>query len=124
VKSSSTDPSSELSKASQWTRNYRDKNPGAPKGHCINKAQLEAILSQPGCEGVRAYYGLDEADNRKLIFVGIDADEQDIIAEAGFTSALKAASTDSLATNESQATIVTETQPCPPCCSVDNPLNS
>ncbi|TGD82829.1 hypothetical protein [Hymenobacter wooponensis] len=124
MKSPSTDSSSELDKASQWTRNYRAQNPGAPKGHCIKKEQLEAILNQPGCEGIRAYYGLDEEGNRKLIFVGIDADEQDILSATGVTTALRAATTDSLSSQEAQSTVVTETQPCPPCCSLDNPLNS
>jgi hypothetical protein len=124
VKSSSTDPSSELSKASQWTRNYRDKNPGAPKGHCIKKHQLDAILNQPGCEGIRVYYGLDEEGNRKLILVGIDVDENDIITETGITSFLRAAETDGGISEPSSAAIATELPPCPPCCSIENPLNS
>ncbi|TGE08059.1 hypothetical protein [Hymenobacter fodinae] len=124
MKSSSTDPSSELSQASQWTRNYRNQHPDAPKGHCIKKQQLEAILNQPGCEGIRVYYGLDEQGNRKLILVGIDADENDIITETGITSALRAAEVTDGASEPSSTSVVTDLPPCPPCCSIENPLNS
>ena len=123
MKSQPSDASPELTQASQWTRNYRNQNPGAIKGHCVKKAQLDAILAQPGCEGVRMYYGLDDAGNRKLILVGIDADENDIISSAGITSALRAAS-DVETTESSSATITTDVPPCPPCCSIENPLNS
>ncbi|QJX47672.1 hypothetical protein HMJ29_12255 [Hymenobacter taeanensis] len=125
MKSPAADSSSELNKASQWTRNYRNQNPNAPKGHCIKKEQLEAILSQPGCEGIRAYYGLDDDGNRKLVLVGIDANENDILSETGVDTLLRAADTDGAGTESSAATtIATDLPPCPPCCSIENPLNS
>lgn len=125
MKSKTSDASPELTQASQWTRNYRNQNPGAIKGHCVKKAQLDAILAQPGCEGVRMYYGLDDAGNRKLILVGIDADENDIITPTGVTSALRAAQeAESITAEEAQPIVYSGTQPCPPCCSLENPLNS
>jgi hypothetical protein len=124
MKSLSPDSSSELTKASEWTRNHRNQNPDAPKGHCIKKEQLEAILNQPGCEGIRAYYGLDDTGARKLILVGIDAADNDILTDTGITSALRATSPDGATPETSSTSVVTELPPCPPCCSIENPLNS
>jgi hypothetical protein len=122
MKSQPSDASPELTQASEWTRNYRNQNPGAIKGHCIKKEQLSAILGQPGCEGVRMYYGLDDAGNRKLVMVGIDADENDIISTTA-TAALRAAS-DVESPEPASTSIATDLPPCPPCCSVENALNS
>jgi hypothetical protein len=125
MKSTPTDDSSsELTKASEWTRNYRNQNPGAPKGHCVKREQLEALLNQPGCEGIRAYYGLDDAGAPKLILVGIDAAENDILTDTSITSALRATSTDGADSETSSTTVVTDLPVCPPCCSVQNALNS
>ncbi|SNC67281.1 hypothetical protein SAMN06265337_1897 [Hymenobacter gelipurpurascens] len=123
MKSQPSDASPELTQASQWTRNFRNQNPGAPKGHCIKKSQLDAILGQPGCEGIRVYYGLDDAGNRKLVMVGIDADENDIISTTT-TAALRTASSDVESADTASVSVATDFPPCPPCCSIENPLNS
>ena len=123
MKSQPSDASPELTQASQWTRNYRNQNPGAPKGHRINKSQLDAILSQPGCEGIRVYYGLDEDNNRKLVMVGIDADENDIISTST-TAALRTASSDTESADTASVSVATDFPTCPPTCCPENTLNS
>jgi hypothetical protein len=122
MKSQPSDASPELTQASQWTRNYRNQNPGAIKGHSIKKEQLDAILDQPGCEGIRMYYGLDDTSNRKLVMVGIDADQNDIISTT--TAALRTASSDVESPEPASISVATEFPPCPPYCSLENSLNS
>lgn len=65
--------------ASQQTANYRNQNPEAIKGHFIGKDHLLNILNQSGCMGIRVYYGIDNSGNKELIFVGVDADENDLL---------------------------------------------
>lgn len=112
----------DLQQASAWTRNYRTQNPGGIKGHCISAATLNDILSQPTCVGVRAYYGLDDDGAPKLIIVGYDANDNDILTET--TVAVRRAVDEETASLSSSAQIATALPPCPPCCSIDNPLNS
>lgn len=109
-----------LRQASAWTRNYRDQNPGSVNAHCLPAATLESILQQPGCVGVRAYYGLDDSGAPKLILVGYDANDNDLLTG----SVAAARGTVSLASTAPTAVISTEHQPCPPCCSEQNDLNS
>ncbi|MET4106797.1 hypothetical protein [Hymenobacter sp. UYP22] len=115
-----------LQQASDWTRNYRTQNPSGIKGHSLPAATLQAILDQPTCVGVRAYYGLDDTGAPKLVLVGYDADNNDILS--GTTSAARgvadeeAASLSSASTSSAQ--IATDLPPCPPNCSTENPLNS
>ncbi|MBI3234723.1 MAG: hypothetical protein HYZ42_11920, partial [Bacteroidetes bacterium] len=35
-----------LSTAGEWTKNYRDANPGQTKGHFFGKDAIQAILNQ------------------------------------------------------------------------------
>lgn len=69
-----------LTDASNWTATYRaNMGTGDPKGHFIGKDLIEEILAQSGCKGIRVYYGIDDSDEKVLIFVGADADEDDML---------------------------------------------
>lgn len=91
-----------LAQAAEWTKNYRDANPGAIKGHFFGKGAIKEILDQANCVGIRIYYALDDAGTKQLIVVGVMADTNDI--SAGL-----------LAERSIQ---------CPPTCGVANALNS
>lgn len=67
-----------LQDAGLLTKNHRTTNPNDRKGHFMGKDILNAILSQAGCMGIRVYHGLDSAGNRELIFVGADANGNDM----------------------------------------------
>ncbi len=43
----------------------------------FNKAAIMEILNQPECIGIRAYMGMDDGNNAKLIIVGVDRNEND-----------------------------------------------
>jgi len=92
-----------LSEASAWTANYRKTIPvGDTLAHFVGKNQLMKILNQPGCVGVRHYYGIDEFGAEVLIAVGVTSDENDM------TSGI----------------IIERMIACPPRCSTRNTLNS
>ncbi|OUJ73284.1 hypothetical protein [Hymenobacter crusticola] len=65
--------------AGQWTRNYREANPGEIQGHFFGHQMLENILQQKGCIGIRMYYALDEDSNRHLVLVGVDKNRNDML---------------------------------------------
>ncbi len=48
-------------------------------GHFPRQA-IEAILAQPGCVGLRFYYGTNPDGTPTLVLVGIDANEADMTA--------------------------------------------
>jgi hypothetical protein len=93
-----------LPEAAELTANYRAANPpGVVIGHYFGQEAINNILAQPGCVGIRIYYGQTTVGaEKKLVITGVDASENDmytgVLAEHGF--------------------------PCPSVCSVNNPLNS
>ncbi|MBX0292008.1 hypothetical protein K3G63_16270 [Hymenobacter sp. HSC-4F20] len=113
-----------LDQASDWTRRYREQHTDQIKGHHFSRATLEAILAQPECAGIRLYYGRDEHNQRRLILVGTDSNDFDLL---GTATALQAPTSDEPAAASFAAAAPTPVEagtPCPPCCSVTNSLNS
>ena len=68
-----------LRTAKQWTKHYRKKNPGAVKAHFYGCEQLQKLLDEPGCMGIRIYYAIDDDGNKKLVLVGAKSDENNIL---------------------------------------------
>ena len=70
----------ELSTAAQLTQNYREANPnpGTILGCFLGKNILHQLLKQPGCEGIRFYYGLN-GSTPELVAVGANSEENDQI---------------------------------------------
>jgi hypothetical protein len=91
-----------LAEASAWTKNYRDANPGQIKGHALGKNAISDILFQDNCVGLRVYYALDDSGAKQIIFVGIDADGNDLY----------------------EGKLAERTYVCPPDCGAANSLNS
>lgn len=115
-----------LDQASDWTRRYREQHTDGIKGHCFSRATLEAILAQPGCTGVRAYYGRDAENQRRLVLVGTDEQDNDLLPaptplQADHQVAESSAFATASADNE---TVIGPGKMCPPNCSTQNILNS
>lgn len=96
------DHSITLEEASTWTGNYRTANPRALKGHFFGKRAIQEILNQEDCVGIRIYYALDTAGKKQLIVVGATAEENDLY----------------------NGLLAERSNPCPPLCGQNNPLNS
>ena len=90
-----------LAEAAEWTRNYRNSNPGAIQGHFFGKDAIVAILAQDSCVGIRIYYALDTAGVKQLIITGVTADENDLY----------------------NGLLAERSIQCPPNCGGGNPLN-
>jgi len=52
--------------------------PGDIRGYQIGRNIIDRILAQPGCIGMRFYYGVNEAGQKTLVYVGVDAQGNDI----------------------------------------------
>ena len=52
--------------------------PGDTRGYQLGRTIIDRILAQPGCVGMRFYYGLNENGQKTLVYVGVDAEGKDI----------------------------------------------
>jgi hypothetical protein len=46
--------------ATEWTKNYRDRNPGEIVSQFFGREILHKLLDQPDCMGIRMYYSNDK----------------------------------------------------------------
>jgi hypothetical protein len=92
-----------LIEASRMTKKYRDSaGLDATISHYVGRNNLEAILAQTDCVGIRTYYALDEEGKKQLVFVGVNSQENDLY----------------------DGILVDKSIICPPFCPRKNPLNS
>ena len=92
-----------LDEAAGWTANYRETiTTGEIIGQFVGREKLLDILNQPGCKGIRIYYGIGDDGKKNLSLVGATADENDMC----------------------NGIIVDKVLACPPTCSSQNKLNS
>jgi hypothetical protein len=107
-----------LEQAIEMTARYREQkekilNPEflerniLPLAESFDRAAFEKLLSQPGCTGLRLYYGLNEEGQLRAIFVGINEKEEDILPGSGTGDEI----------------IVEDGMVCPPICAPSSPLN-
>src|ERR1700755_3639442 len=56
--------------AAEWTKNHRDRNPHGLLSQFFGTEILTRLLQQPGCLGIRIYYGNSQKLNgwQKFIF--------------------------------------------------------
>ena len=91
-----------LNAASELTRNYRQREgTAAIKAGGFWKENVQKILDQPGCVGLRCYYASHDDGSPAIVLVGIDEKGNDL--------------TDGPMTDDYF--------PCPPFCGAPNPLN-
>jgi len=65
--------------AQQLTRKFRSKFPNEINASFIGTDNINLILGQKDCIGIRVYHGYDEeAGQLKLVMVGVDNEEKDI----------------------------------------------
>lgn len=70
----------------------------APKGHAtggyFGRQVIEKMLAQPGCVGIRFYYGRHDAGDATVVMVGVSATGDDL----------------------ADGTVANKERPCPPYC--------
>lgn len=102
-------------------RNEKDKfqNGGYPGRQILpfsekfDGAQCQQVLGQPGCQGLRIYYGMDDDLKIHLIIVAVDANNNDVI-NRNMNSSIASASAGGGGGEEDL--ILEEGQLCPPAC--------
>lgn len=75
-----------LSEGSVLTKRYRDNNPDSGKGVFYGRANIEAILAQSGCMGIRMYFAQEADGGETVVLVGADSagnDMLNVIVEVG-----------------------------------------
>jgi len=88
-----------LAEAAEQTGRRPNK---ALKGGMFLRKDLDDLLAQPGCSGLRFYYGQDKSGASSLILVGVDADGNDM----------------------EDGVLMDVHYPCPPVCGDANSLNT
>jgi hypothetical protein len=76
-----------LAAAAAITKRYQAANPKAEKAEAFHGDQVAAMLSQPGCVGLRVYYGLNQDGTAAVVLTGIDSTDNDLtgmLLEYGF----------------------------------------
>jgi hypothetical protein len=67
--------------AAEFVENYKKNFPGEREGYVLGRNIIDQILAQPGCVGMRFYYGLNEDGQKTLVYVGMDTNGQDIVTK-------------------------------------------
>jgi hypothetical protein len=84
-----------------------------PDCETFERAAFDQLLAQPGCVGVRIYFGMDEELNVKLIIVGVNEKNEDIRPASSNNKALAAASFD---IGDDPVFALADAARCPPDC--------
>ena len=93
-----------LTTAQDWAARWR-ATPGATvKAHLIPQVDITQLMAEKDVVDVRAYIGIDENGENKLMLVGVDADGNDLIDD------------------NNEQYIYDFTKPCPTVCCVESPL--
>lgn len=105
-----------LEKASELVTRFRQHLPsmlhprytGAlPFSETFHRSVFDTLCSQPGTSAIRIYLGLDENDEVRLVIVGVNEQELDMVSEL----------------TASVGSIFEVGQRCPPLCPPGHPLN-
>jgi hypothetical protein len=90
-----------LEEAIQWTSAWRAaRGSGAVRSFRIDVAELQEIISERGCMYMRVYFGMNSEGDEKLVLVGVNEHDRDMISK-----------------------VYDFTQPCPSTCDNSSPLS-
>jgi hypothetical protein len=64
----------------QFISSYRSANPADAICYYVGRNILEQVLAQPGCIGIRFYNAYNEAGEKTLVYVGVNATGSDMIS--------------------------------------------
>lgn len=75
----------DIATAQKWAANFRStsQKPDEILSHYFGFEIIQSILSQSSCVGIRIYYAIDEAGEKKLILVGVDATGENLLPVTG-----------------------------------------
>ncbi len=59
--------------ADNFTNAFKQAHANENPGYHLGRNIIEKILAQPGCVGLRFYYGFNEEGQKTLVYTGMDA---------------------------------------------------
>ena len=71
--------------ATEFTKSYADAHPNENLSYHLGRNIIEQILAQPGCVGMRFYYGYNTQGQKTLVYVGMDASGNDLVKKTMVT---------------------------------------
>lgn len=124
-----------LEKAKAMTAKYRSKQNHfvkeglrsktiLPISETFSRDAFDKVLSQPGCTGLRIYYGMDDNDGIHAIIVGINEKNEDMLPASSPAAEVSADNNTASITSNDGGNIIEESKSCPPLCGTTSPLNS
>ncbi|MGX7668967.1 hypothetical protein [Flavobacterium pedocola] len=93
-----------LQTAQAWAQKWRSTPGATVKAHLIPQVDITQLMNEKDVVDVRAYIGIDENGENKLMLVGVDANGNDLINDAD------------------EQYIYDFTRPCPDTCDTKSPL--
>ena len=69
-----------LELGAQMISSYRQVNTTDTVGYFVGRNILEQVLAQPGCVGIKFYNAYNEAGNKTLVYVGVNAEGNDMLS--------------------------------------------
>ncbi len=93
-----------LATAQSWAAKWRNDPQNIVKAYLIPQADITELMGEDNVQDVRAYCGIDDNGEYKLMLVGVDKNGNDLIDDAA------------------GAYIYDFTHPCPNVCDVNSPL--
>jgi hypothetical protein len=62
----------------QMVKDYQLANPNDVQSYVIGRDIIDQILAQPGCVGIQFYNAYNEAGEKTLVYIGLDANGKSI----------------------------------------------
>jgi hypothetical protein len=74
-----------LETATHFTKTFVEAYPNEYQTYTLGRNIIDLILAQPGCVGMRFYYGLNDQGQKTLVYVGVDANGNDLVKKTMVT---------------------------------------
>jgi hypothetical protein len=65
--------------ADNFTNAFKQAHPNENPGYHLGRNIIEKILAQPGCVGIRFYYGFNAEGQKTLVYTGMDANGHPLV---------------------------------------------
>lgn len=62
----------------KYRESHKETDP-LPLSETFNRAELDELLAQPGCAGIRIYYGKSDDGLLHAVLIGVDKNDNDLL---------------------------------------------
>ncbi|MFL5740988.1 MAG: hypothetical protein ACJ75B_12270 [Flavisolibacter sp.] len=125
-----------LADAKKMIRNFKDKKEqilaapykkagSLPISETFDRSAFDQVLAKPGCVGLRVYFAMDDNMQIRVVIVGVNENNEDMITntQAKSASASTLAASDTT-TDPTNGDIIEQGTRCPDVCPPDSPLTT